>query len=316
MSLNNDNNNEGDIDDAMENPELDDTGSYQQRKLSAIEQVRDIFTDYYSSPPVLPYYPDKSDLMDAQPTLTREFIDACKKVGFGSDCGWARPTMTSSIDEWMFYIAYMKDLTSSYNENNRDVSLSKGLSKKIVVAALSGGDLIETGASRPDNTSDIIDQIRCREASNRYFYAIIQKYRPNSCNDNLSRQISDLEGWPIRDCGVLDNRLIEVRAFAPRMSIMENDFSDDRRRHNHSRNRYDLELHPNALEWNGQKRTSKYHDSKYPSQKSLATTKKTKNRLRNFAITQPSQSTRNNYNNRNKVTFNNQNMHKPKRTKK
>lgn len=267
MSLSN--NNEGD-DDAMENPELDDIGSYQQRKLSAIEQVRDIFTNYYSTPPVFLSYHNKSDFMDAQPTPKRELIDACRKVGFG----WTTPPPSFDV-EWELYMAYMRNMwrTSSNDENNQAVLPSKGLTGKSIVMALSGGG-------------------------------------------NLILGISDLDEWPIRDFGALDNRLIELRASAPRMLIMDSDidnFSDDRRCHNHSRNRYDLELHPNVLEWNGQKRTSKYHDSKYPSQKSLATKN---NRIRNFAITQPSQSTRNNYNNRNKVTFNNQNMHKPKRTKK
>ncbi len=86
------------------------------------------------------------------------------------------------------------------------------------------------------------------------------------------------------------------------------------RSHNHCRNRYDMGLRPHALEWNGKKIASKYHNSQYPSQQQIP--KKKDNRQRNFVITQPNASTRNNYNNRNKVTFNNQNMYKPKRTKK
>ncbi len=66
--------------------------------------------------------------------------------------------------------------------------------------------------------------------------------------------------------------------------------------------------YPNAIEWNGEKMKSKYHTGQYPSKK--------RQQLRNFVISQPRQSTRNNYNNRNKVTFNNHNMYKTKRTKK
>jgi len=105
---------------------------------------------------------------------------------------------------------------------------------------------------------------------------------------------------------------IDALLVACRNHHHHNDGGDDdvsHRHHNHSRNRYDLHLHPDAQEWNGRKIRGKYHNGQYPTQK-------TNNRTRNFTINQPNQSTRSNYNNRNKITFNNHNMYKPKMTKK
>ena len=111
---------------------------------------------------------------------------------------------------------------------------------------------------------------------------------------------------------------LHIGAFKPRFPeflIDDDDFSNiGGRLHNHCRNRFDPGLRPNALEWNGKKIVSKYHNGQYPSQQSQP--KKKNNKHGKFVITQPSASTRNNYNNRNKVVFNNQNVHKPKRTKK